>query len=352
MRYLIRLKFGDKIIKGNFSKMKRSDHSKTIVAAVMVLLMTMSVACSSNQPAETTTTTSAATTASQTEETTATTTTEQTEDTTETSKIQEAVVPEGFIGYWSCEDLASDGKTDTSFYAMYIKKNGYFSIYDQAAGNPGISGFMKNDTGSSVSCVFEMDDFDVPFCWKLESPEDNLDYELDGDNLKLGHNDVWMIFHREESDEEEDIDYEHLPESLDNLISYDLPKDYLPDMKYKYNDEEWNPVVQRAYMKEDEGYVSFAIFSFEGYDCLGEIDQAIDVNDYINKLKDKKEIDIGGQTGYIGTIDSDDTEEMSGVAYVAKGDYVFEFRLDNFDDKVTDKQMKTFEDIIGTVKFK
>ena len=326
--------------------MKRSDHSKTIVALVLVMVMIISAACSSNQPAETTTTT---TTAEQTEETSTTTTTEAT---TETSKAAEAVVPEGFIGSWSCEEKASDGKTDTSFYAMYIKKNGYFSIYDQEAGNPGISGKMKNDTGTSVDCEFEMDDFDVPSCWKLGSPEDKLDYELDGDTLKLGHNDVWMIFHREEGDEEDEIEYEHMPESLDDLISYELPKDYLPDMKYKYNDEEWNPVVQRAYMKEDEGYISFAIFSFEGYDCLGELDQTIDVNERVNNLKDKKEIDIGGLTGYIGTMASDDTEDMAAVAYVTRGDYVFEFRFENFDDKVTDAQMKTFEDVIGTVKFK
>lgn len=336
--------------------MKRSFYSKTIVAAVMVLVMAMSAACTSNQPVETTTEESTTTSAEKTEETTTATeteaTTEETSASSETSKEEKTVVPEGFIGSWTCEDLASDGKTDTSFYAMYIKKNGYFSIYDQAAGNPGISGNMKNDTGSSVDCVFEMDDFDVPFCWKLESPEDKLNYEIDGDTLKLGHNDVWMIFHREEGEEEEDVNYEHMPESIDDLITYDVPKGFISDMKYKYNDEEWNPVIQRAYLNEEEGYISFAIFSFEGYDCLGELDQTIDVNETISKIKDKKEIDIGGQTGYIGTMESDDTEDMVAVAYVSFGDYVFEFRFENFDEKISDKQMKTFEDVVGTVKFK
>ncbi len=107
-----------------------------------------------------------------------------------------AGVPEGFAGEWQCEDVASDGETDTSFYAMTIEEDGHFSMYDFAAGNPGISGVMKNDTGSTIDCDFNMDDFDVPFCWKIDSEEATLDYELEGETLRLGHNGVWMTFHR------------------------------------------------------------------------------------------------------------------------------------------------------------
>jgi hypothetical protein len=116
-------------------------------------------------------------------------------DTSESNSTKS--IPEEFVGSWSCEDYASDKETNTGFYAMYIKKNGKFSIYDQEAGNPGISGKMKNDTGSSVDCEFDMGDFDVPYCWELDSPNDTLMYEIEGDTLKLGHNDVWMIFHKD-----------------------------------------------------------------------------------------------------------------------------------------------------------
>ena len=325
-----------------------------ITAALTAVVLFMLSACTPSD-AKVTESTSATetTTAKQTESTAATTTTAETTTVPEetTKATVPAAVAEGLTGNWSCEDLASDGKTDTGFYAMYIKRNGYFSLYDQEAGNPGISGFMKNDSGTSVDCVFETDDFDVPSCWKLKAEGDTLNYELDGDTLKLGHNDVWIIFRRGEDDEDEDIVYEHLPRSLDELMTFDVPKGYLPDMKYKYNDEEWNPVVQRAYSNENEGAFSVAIFSFEGYDCLGDYEQKIDVEDSISRLKDKREIDIGGQTGYIGTKESDDTEDMVAVAYVTYGDYVFEFRFTNFDDVITEKQMKTLEKIAGSVKF-
>ena len=108
-----------------------------------------------------------------------------------------AGAPDGFAGQWKCEDLASDGETDTSFYEMTIEEDGHFSIYDAAAGNPGISGLMGNDSGSTVDCIFDEDDFDVPFCWNIDSAKASLEYELEGDVLRLGHNDTWMIFHRE-----------------------------------------------------------------------------------------------------------------------------------------------------------
>ena len=51
-----------------------------------------------------------------------------------------AKVPERLVGQWECADLASDGYTDTSFYALTIENGGVFSLYDEDAGNPGISG--------------------------------------------------------------------------------------------------------------------------------------------------------------------------------------------------------------------
>jgi len=318
----------------------------TVTAALLAVMMLVSC---SKDPVQTSDATSGSSSGVASSEQTAA----SSEDTTvseTTAETSGPVIPEGFTGSWTCENLASDGKTDTSFYAMNIKKVGYFSIYDQAAGNPGISGFMSNDTGSSVDCAFKTDDFDVPACWKLDSAGDTLKYELDGDTLKLGHDDVWMIFHRAEG-EEEDIDYTNMPKSLDELMSVEVPGYFAPEMEYRYNDEEWTSVVERSFVSEKNGCLSIGILSYKGFDCLGDIEERIDVNEYLNTLSGKREITVGGQKGYIGKIESDDTPDMIAVVYVSYGDHVFEFRFNNYDEKITDDQMKEFEQILGTVKF-
>lgn len=108
----------------------------------------------------------------------------------------EAGAPEGLVGQWRCEALASDGETDTSFYEMRVEEDGSFSMFDFAAGNPGISGEMGNDSGKTVECRFDADDFDAPVCWNLKEPADTLDYECMGDTMMLGYGGVWMTFHR------------------------------------------------------------------------------------------------------------------------------------------------------------
>lgn len=109
-----------------------------------------------------------------------------------------AGVPKSFVGYWTCEDTASDGKTDTSYYVMEIENNGSFSIYDVEAGNPGISGKMGNDNGKSIECKFDRGEFDVPSCWTIDSSRATFEYEISNDTLKLCHNNVWMIFHTDQ----------------------------------------------------------------------------------------------------------------------------------------------------------
>lgn len=109
-----------------------------------------------------------------------------------------AKVPERLIGQWECADLASDGYTDTSFYALTIEKDGTFSLYDQAAGNPGISGTMKgDDTGKlgilELTCNEE--DFDPPVCWAKMQPKARVRYKIMSDGtIRLGYVGIWLIF--------------------------------------------------------------------------------------------------------------------------------------------------------------
>ena len=78
--------------------------------------------------------------------------------------------PAGIVGQWDCREYASDETTPTGFYALTVNEDGSFSLYDQAAGNPGISGNMYcDDTGNlgiiNIEC--DGDDFDPPFCWNI-----------------------------------------------------------------------------------------------------------------------------------------------------------------------------------------
>lgn len=127
---------------------------------------------------------------------------------TETSEFKQGV-PEEIVGEYNCEVKASDGETDTGFYALRIEKDGEFSLYD-TTGNPGIAGkfgvWQKRDALGNyhnktkdgyLSAVFDDDDFDPPFCWeKLLASGDDLQYEYKDNVLKLGYNDVWLIFHK------------------------------------------------------------------------------------------------------------------------------------------------------------
>ena len=107
--------------------------------------------------------------------------------------------PAGIVGQWDCRDTASDETTDTSFYALTVDEDGSFSLYDEASGNPGISGKMYcDDTGNLGIINIECDDadFDPPVCWSI-GKEARLRYKVvSKDTIKLGYVGVWLIFDR------------------------------------------------------------------------------------------------------------------------------------------------------------
>lgn len=256
-------------------------------------------------------------------------------------------VPSGFLSQWKCDKLASDGKTDTSFYVMYFRTDGYFNMYDEAAGNPGISGNVLSYTNRYLDCELDMEDNDVPHCWTIDSSEAVFDYELDGDTLKLGHNGIWITFHRDSEIRDD------LPKSLDELIYFSLPQEFELEMEYHYEDDTpWYPVIERAYNGNEQGYLSVGIFSDNGIGVGRMTGEKISIDEYINDLAGKREIAIDGETGCIGTRESDDMPDMVIIAYVTHGDYAFEFRLTNADDQVTEEQIKNFEQILKSVEFK
>ena len=101
-----------------------------------------------------------------------------------------AGVPASFVGMWDCEE--------EGYLALRISADGDFSLYD-TCGNPGISGVMGNDNGSTVTCRFYPgEDFDPPFCWrgKLKNTTDVLQYQSGSKVLRLEHNGAWLTFRK------------------------------------------------------------------------------------------------------------------------------------------------------------
>jgi hypothetical protein len=122
-------------------------------------------------------------------------------------------------------------------------------------------------------------------------------------------------------------------------------------MEYPYGGEDGMPIVERSFNNEQMGYFTARILSYKGYDCLGDITGKIDINEYIDSLDKMQEVSVGGETGFSGTTESDDMPDMIAVVYVAHGDYVFEFRISNYDERVTEKQIESFRIIVGSVEF-
>ena len=106
--------------------------------------------------------------------------------------------PEAIVGEWTCHDFASDQMTPTDFYTLSVKKDGTFSLYDHASGNPGISGKMYcDDTGNLGIINIECDetDFDPPLCWKSLGTNARLRYKAMSDGtIRLGYTGIWLIF--------------------------------------------------------------------------------------------------------------------------------------------------------------
>ena len=107
-------------------------------------------------------------------------------------------VPERLVGQWECAPLASDEMTDTSFYALTIESDGTFSLYDEGAGNPGISGTMKGDDTGKLG-ILELtcneDDFDPPVCWAKMQTKSRVRYKImDENTIRLGYVGIWLTF--------------------------------------------------------------------------------------------------------------------------------------------------------------
>ena len=145
--------------------------------------------------------------------------------------------------------------------------------------------------------------------------------------------------------------YTHVPKSINELITYKLDKTWTYTDSYHWNnDENEKVIIEKAYSSDKYGYITFNIFSYKGYDCFNLFTK-IDEQEYIEILDDIHIENINNHKYYIGTQESDDMENMVLVAFVEDGDYIFNIRLTNFDEQITDIQKEKFNEILNTIQF-
>lgn len=98
-----------------------------------------------------------------------------------------------FKGSWQASGYALGKSEYTAYLAMRVKADGSFSIYDQEAGNPGISGKMTVVDDDTISLECEADDFDSP--WPDLQLTDELEYHFYNENqVRITYQDKSIVF--------------------------------------------------------------------------------------------------------------------------------------------------------------
>lgn len=108
---------------------------------------------------------------------------------TNTSKVRIG----NFEGSWEASGYALGKSEYTAYLVMRVKADGSFSIYDQEAGNPGISGMMTVVDEDTVSVECDSVDFDSP--WPELQLTDELRYHFYNENqVRITYNDKSIVF--------------------------------------------------------------------------------------------------------------------------------------------------------------
>lgn len=111
---------------------------------------------------------------------------------TNTSKV----TIESFEGNWEASGYALGKSEYTAYLVMRVKADGSFSIYDQEAGNPGISGKMTVVDDETIKFECGADDFDSP--WPDLQLTDELEYHFYNENqVRITYKDKSIVFSKE-----------------------------------------------------------------------------------------------------------------------------------------------------------
>ena len=137
------------------------------------------------------------------------------------------------------------------------------------------------------------------------------------------------------------------PQPIDSLLRTNLSKDWEPN---DLIESEERIDVEETYISDNNGgYLSISIFSYKGRDVWSKPYKRTDWKKQVRLLSSVKKLKINDNIWYVGTSSSDDMPDMVLCAFVKRGDYVFECRLSNFDEQVTDYQKKKFSEILESI---
>nr|WP_294490047.1 hypothetical protein [uncultured Anaerosporobacter sp.] len=101
-----------------------------------------------------------------------------------------------FEGSWEASGYALGKSEYTAYLAMRVKADGSFSIYDQEAGNPGISGKMTVVDDDTISLECDSVDFDSP--WPELQLTDELKYHFYNENqVRITYDDKSIVFSKD-----------------------------------------------------------------------------------------------------------------------------------------------------------
>lgn len=139
----------------------------------------------------------------------------------------------------------------------------------------------------------------------------------------------------------------HIPASLDKVITYDLNNKYEEAETFYYRDNKNSAIIEKDYSCDELGYLTISIYAYKG----------LNVITYDNKLYDYttncvEKIKVDGETAYIQYLESDDMPDMVISAFIPHKNYIFEIRLTNMDEQVTDIQKAEFKKLIKSINFK
>ena len=140
------------------------------------------------------------------------------------------------------------------------------------------------------------------------------------------------------------------PQPIDQLLTTNLPASW--EASDLIDSEEGILVEETFTSNNNEGYLSISIYSYRGRTVWSKPYERTDWKKRIKRLNHLDELHTESGVFYVGTSSSDDMPDMVVSAFAERGDYVFEFRLSNSDDQVTDKQKENFRTILKNISFK
>ena len=140
------------------------------------------------------------------------------------------------------------------------------------------------------------------------------------------------------------------PQPIDQLLTTNLPASW--EASDLIDSEEGILVEETFISNNNDGYLSISIYSYRGRTVWSKPYERVDWKKKTKRLNHLDELHTENGVFYVGTSSSDDMPDMVVSAFAERGDYVFEFRLSNSDDQVTDKQKENFRTILRNITFK